>query len=164
LPRTCTICEHDLGHQINVDLVQPQRNYRRIAAQYDISDTALRRHAHDHLPKLLVESSRAVEVARADDLLGNIEAMTGRLEAFIDSAEAARDGEEFRANVAEWRKLIELLARIAGQLQEAGQINIYLNPQWVQLEQTIVQALAPYPDARRAVVGAIKEVEGNGRS
>jgi hypothetical protein len=161
--RTCTICSHDEHHSINVDLVQ-RTPYRAIAVQYGVSKGALQRHSHEHLPKLLVESTRAVEVARADDLLGNIEDMIGRLEAFIDSAEAARDGEEFRANVAEWRKLIELLARIAGKLQESGQINIYLNPQWVQLEQTIVHALAPYPDARRAVVGAIKEVEGNGRS
>ena len=122
------------------------------------------RHAKDHLPKLLVESARAVEVARSDDLLGNIEGMIGRLEAFIDSAEAAGDSEEFRDNVAEWRKLIELLARIAGQLQEKGQVNIYLNPQWVQLEQTIVHALAPYPNARQAVAAALKEVESNGGS
>jgi len=56
--------------------------YRRIAAQYGVTEQAVRRHTKEHLPELLVQSTRAVEVARADDLIGNIERMIGRLEAF----------------------------------------------------------------------------------
>jgi hypothetical protein len=160
--RVCTVCTHDERHSINVALVQ-RDPYRAIAGRHGVSRAALQRHAKDHLPKLLVQSSQAVEVARADDLIGNIDRMIGRLEAFIDKAEADKDGPEFRANIAEWRKQIELLARIAGQLQEAGQINVFLNPQWVQIEAAVVNALRQYPDARQAVVGALKEVSSNGR-
>ena len=162
MTRPCTVCGHDLHHEINVELVSPTRNYRRLAAQYGVSATALRRHAGEHLPKLLLKSTRGVEVARADDLLGTIERMIGRLEAFIDRAEEAEDGDAFLDHVAEWRKHIELLAKIAGQLQES-QTNIYLNPQWVELEATIVNALAPYPEARSVVAAAIVEEVPNGR-
>ena len=160
--RVCTVCAHDEHYSINVALVQ-RTAYRNIAQGYGVSQYALMRHARDHLPKLLVESTRAVEVARADDLIGNIDRMIGRLEAFIDRAEADGDGEEFRANIAEWRKQIELLARIAGQLQEAGQVNIFVNPQWVQIEAALVNCLARHPDARRDVMAALREVSSNGR-
>jgi hypothetical protein len=161
--RVCTVCVHDEHHSINVALVQ-RTAYRNIAQGYGVSQYALMRHARDHLPKLLVESTRAVEVARADDLIGNIDRMIGRLEAFLDRAEADGDGPEFRAHVAEWRKQIELLARIAGQLQEAGQVNIFVNPQWVQIEAAFMHALRDEPSARHKVIAALQEVSANGGS
>jgi hypothetical protein len=161
MPRVCTVCAHDERHSINVALVQ-REPYRAIARRYGLGRDALARHAREHLPKLLVKSSRAVEAARADDLLGSIGSMVGRLEAFLDRAEADEDGPEFRANAAVWRKQIELLAKIAGELQQEGQTNIYLNPQWVRLVARLVSALEPYPDARDAVLTAIEEVP-NGR-
>ncbi len=156
MTRVCTICSHDERHSINVALVQ-RTAYRNIAQGYGVSQYALMRHAREHLPKLLVKSSRAVEVARADDLLGSIGSMVDRLEAFLDRAEAAEDGPEFRAHAAEWRKQIELLAKISGELQQEGQTNIFLSPQWLQLEATIVTALEGFPDARDAVLTAIEE-------
>jgi len=154
MPRTCTICTHDLRHEINVALVQ-RDPYRHIASQYGVSTRALQRHSKDHLPQLLLESTRALEVARADDLLGAIEHMLGRLEAFLDRAEADQDGGEFRAFAGEWRKHIELLARIAGELQE-NQINIHLHPQWVEIQNILVSALSAYPEARAAVFEALE--------
>jgi hypothetical protein len=163
MARGCTICSHDEHYTINVALVQ-RTPYRRIAAQYGVTEQAVRRHTKKHLPELLVQSTRAVEVARADDLLGNIEHMIGRLEAFIDRAEADGDGEEFRANIAEWRKQIELLARIAGQRQEAGTVNIFVNPQWVQIEAAFMHALRDEPSARHKVIAALQEVSSDGGS
>jgi hypothetical protein len=162
--RVCTVCAHDEHHSINVALVQ-RTAYRNIAHVYGVSQYALMRHAREHLPKLLVQSSRAVEVARADDLIGTIEGMIGRLEAFIDRAEAAGDGQEFRAHAAEWRKQIELLAKISGELRQEGITNVFVNPQWVQLEATIVNALVGFPEAREAVLTAIEEeASSNGKS
>ncbi len=82
----------------------------------------------------------------------------------FDRAEADGDGEEFRANIAEWRKQIELLARIAGQLQEAGTVNIFVNPQWVQIEAAFMHALRDEPSARHKVIAALQEVSANGGS
>jgi hypothetical protein len=53
-------------------------------------------------------------------------------------------------------KCLELLARIQGQIQDVTQINVLVNPQWVSLRTTIIEALEPYPEAREAVIHAIQ--------
>ena len=91
--------------------------------------------------------------------------MVDRLEAFLDRAEEARDGAEFRAHAGEWRKQVELLAKLSGELQQEGTVNLHLNPEWVELRTVIVQALDPYPEAKTAIVRAIaarREEGGNG--
>lgn len=49
MPRTCTICSHQLAAEIDDRLVAGQTN-RRIAAQFKLSEAAVRRHRADYLP------------------------------------------------------------------------------------------------------------------
>jgi hypothetical protein len=112
----------------------------------------------------LLKASQAEEVARADDLIGGVSLMMGRLEAFIDRAEDANDSGEFKDLLGEWRKLHELLSKLARQLQQEGTVNInnYHN-EWVDARTKVVLALEPYPDALEAVVLAL-ESNGNDSS
>jgi hypothetical protein len=50
--------------------------------------------------------------------------------------------------------LSELLARVRGELPEPT-FAILLSPAWLELRAKILQALAPYPDARQAVAAAV---------
>lgn len=127
--RTCTICGHDESHQINVAPVH-REPYRHIASQCNVSTGALQRHSKEHISELLVKASEAEELARADALMERISSMVHRVEAFIDCAEASDDGPEFRAHLAEWCRQIELLAKIAGGLQQEGTatVNIGSHP------------------------------------
>jgi hypothetical protein len=84
VPRRCTICDHVERHAINVALVQ-RDSYRHIASYYDVSTRALQRHSQKHLPKLLVEASRGVEVANADDLLAKVEELRRKKRTIIVS-------------------------------------------------------------------------------
>jgi hypothetical protein len=153
--RTCTVCRHDQGHAINVALVQ-RDPYRHIARRYGVSTRALQRHSRDHIPELLVKAHEAAQVAKANDLLVRVQAMTERLEEWIDRAERSYEYKEVRAFAGEWRQQIELLAKLAGQLQQEGTTNIFLSAEWMQVEAAIVAALQPHPEARESVVSALK--------
>jgi hypothetical protein len=113
---------------------------------------------------LLVKASQAVEIANADDLLESIRVMVGRIETFLDKAEAAEDSGEFRAHAGEWRKQIELLAKIAGELAQEGTTTnyVFISP---VVTEAIFGALRPYPEAGYAVSDALRELEtGDGRA
>ena len=67
------------------------------------------------------------------------------------------------AAIREARGNLELVGRVTKELDERPTLNLWLSPEWLELRTTIVGALAPHPEARRAVLGAI-EGSGDGRA
>jgi hypothetical protein len=57
----------------------------------------------------------------------------------------------------EFREYVRLMAELSGKLAAQPQITIINNPQWVELRTLIITALEPYPEAREAVVHAIRQ-------
>ncbi|MCP4545449.1 MAG: hypothetical protein GY835_03145, partial [bacterium] len=54
-------------------------------------------------------------------------------------------------------KQIELQARLLGEIQEAQTtVNVAVLPEWHGIRQVVIEALHPYPEARLAVVRALK--------
>jgi hypothetical protein len=162
MPRTCTVCTHDLRHEINVALVH-REPYRTIARQYRVSKDALQRHAHEHLPKLLVEAKQAVEVADADELLAEVRDLQARTLAILEASEEASEHRTALAAIREARANLELLAKLLGELDERPVVNLTISPEWLELRAVIVGALEPYSDARGAVLRALGGA-GNGRA
>ena len=162
MPRTCTVCAHDESHAINIALVQ-RTPYRRIASQYGLVETSLRRHAKGHLPRLLVKAKNAVEVAEADDLLSRIEALQGRTLAVLEAVEGTDQHTTALAAIREARSNLELIGRITRELDERPTVNLYMNPEWLELRAVIVGALEPHQEARESVLRAL-ESAGNGRA
>ena len=160
MPRTCTVCSHDLRHEINVALVQ-REPYRAIARQYGLGRDALARHSREHLPKLLVEASQAVEVAKGEQLLARVEELRGEAMGVLAAAKEEHDHRTVLAAIDRASRQLELLARLLGELQE-NQINIHLHPEWLELRGVIVTALEPHPAARNSILRALEGV-GNGR-
>lgn len=56
MSRICTICSHAEHKRIDALLVEAVSN-RRIAAQFDVSESAVRRHGASHLPKIEVKAA-----------------------------------------------------------------------------------------------------------
>ncbi len=52
---------------------------------------------------------------------------------------------------------IELQAKLLGDLQQEGTTNITINAQWLSIRTVLMQALAPFPEARAAVAAALEE-------
>lgn len=53
----------------------------------------------------------------------------------------------------------QLLAKLLGQLDERPQVNVLMAPEWVQVRSALLTALAPHPEARRAVAAALVSIE-----
>lgn len=120
MARTCTVCSHADRELIDSAVVGCGTSNRRIAAQYNLSETAVRRHSRRHLPAALSAAAGATEAAKADNLLDRLT----KLDSFVDSVlvSAAADGAHgtvLRA-VREARAGIELRARLASELAAGG--------------------------------------------
>ena len=62
--------------------------------------------------------------------------------------------------IREARSLIELLAKLTGQIDHQPEVNIVLSPQWLTIRVAILKALEPFPEARVAVGDRLLTVAG----
>ncbi len=154
MPRKCTICHHPNRDDIDQALVQ-RVPYRHIAGRHEVSTGALVRHADDHLPATLLQAQRAADVAHADNILGEVLGLRDHALEILDKAEKVDDLRVACAAIREARGCLELLGKLAGRLQEGPTINVFMSPEWLTIQTAILQALAPHPAARQAVVVAL---------
>jgi hypothetical protein len=155
LPRPCSVCSHRYVALIDDALVKSVP-YRRIATEFEASEEALRRHKREHLPELIAKAHEAEEATRADDLLGELRAIR---DSILRLAEKAEESEDYRTALAGHTsrfKYVELLGEVREIIDRRPQVNILISP---EARDTIVGALLPYDAARRAVIGALEELE-----
>lgn len=156
--RTCTVCSHKDVDEIN-RLLLTGTSFRDIAGQFDLSKTALARHKESHIPELLSKSEDIKEVVNADNLLAQLqEARTSALD-LLDKAIAAGDTKVYgppSSYLSEIRQQIKLWAELEGRIAAQPQITIINNPEWIELRTVIIQALDDFPQAKEAVVNAIR--------
>ncbi len=160
-------------------------SFRRISEDFGYSETALRRHLNEHLAVELSQVKAAKEEARSEALErvkagelkdiehGAAEGMAARLENaagfldqlkevrtkaanLLDKAEGAQDLRAAGTFLKELRETIRLWAELEGKLASQPQINILVDPQWIELRTVIIAALDNFPQAKEAVVHAIR--------
>jgi hypothetical protein len=154
MPRTCTICTHPRRDEIEANLIAGE-SFRHIAARFETSTGALQRHKSDHLPAHLIRAKDADEVARADDLLEQVQHLQLSALSILQKAEEGGDLRTALAAIREARGNLELLAKLLGELQQEGTITIHTAPEWLELRAVILAAIQPYPDARAALLEAV---------
>ncbi|MDP9438680.1 MAG: hypothetical protein M3P49_08040 [Actinomycetota bacterium] len=128
-----------------------------VAAVYGVSYDALRRHKANHLLPETRERLATDEELADVDVLAEMRALYRRMLAFLERAEEADAWPAVRAFHAEARRDLELLAKLVGDLDERPQVNVVIAP---RVQEAILNALAPYPEARIAVADALEEIEG----
>lgn len=158
MPRKCTICHHDKRKAIDADLVRLEP-FRALARQYNVSKDALMRHHDNHLPAALVKAKEASTVAHADTILAQVQDLRDRALTILDKAESAEEYRSALGAIREVRGCLELLCKLAGELQESTTINILVSPVWISIQTVILNALDAHPDARLAVADALAGVE-----
>jgi len=157
-----------------VDLLLARRvPLRVIAGKFGLNASALCRHRQKHMSPTLKaaliadvpETELDLEKLRRDEsekLLQNLVAHRGRLWALVDAAE---DSGDFRAAGQLHGKVIDiwrLEAEFLGELNAAAlhvTQNITVQPQYLELRVALVQALGPFPEARRQVAGLLHSLE-----
>lgn len=117
----------------------------------------MRRHHDRHLPATLSKAHEAEEVARADNLLDRVENLQARTLAILEAAEETGELRTALGAIREARSNVELLAKLLGELDERPVVNVVLIAP--EVRDAIVQALAPYGEARLAVANALESFE-----
>jgi hypothetical protein len=160
MPRRCTVCDHPERHGIDETLVTGAP-YRSVAKRFALSESAVYRHKTEHLPVHLLKASEVEEVARADDLLEQVRTLQTHALDILERAEKAGDLRTALAAISQARGNLELLGKLAGELDERPVVNLNVSPEWLELRAVIVEALELHPAAHGAVLRALEGV-GNG--
>ncbi len=62
--------------------------------------------------------------------------------------------------IREARGCLELLGKLAGELQEGATVNVFVSAEWLQVQAVILTALEPHAEARFAVAAALGNIGG----
>jgi hypothetical protein len=148
---TCSICKDPRVEEIN-RMIGENEKLADIARKLAVSQDALERHSNRCIIKALIATPNTKEVITGDNLLDQLQEARTR-------AIAAGDTKIYgppSSYLSEIRQQIKLWAELEGRLASQPQITIINNPEWVELRTVIVQALDPFPQAKEAVVNAIR--------
>jgi hypothetical protein len=160
MPRACSICVHADRPAIDAALVGGE-SFRNIAERFGTSATATFRHRGDHLPSALVQAQAAEDVARADTLLDQLATLQADARRIGGKAETAGDLRTALAGIRELVRIVELTAKMIGELDERPQVNVLVAPEWLHVRSALLEALRPYPDARQAVARRLVALEAS---
>lgn len=145
MAQLCSICTHPQRAEIDQAILAgtPLRN---IAKQYSVSATALHRHKkNSHIEQQLVKAEEAKEIATADQLLADLVSAKERLEALGRRAETAGDLKAAIAAVRESVRIIEITAKMLGELKGDGttvNVNI-IETQFNDFRTAVVGVMCP---------------------
>ena len=157
MPRRCTACDHPERHSIDEALVTGAP-YRSVAKRFKLSESAVYRHKVDHLPAHLLKAREVEELARADDLLEQVRQLQSHALDVLERAEKAGDLRTALAAISQARGNLELLGKLAGELDERPVVNLNVSAEWLELRTMIVEAVEPHPAAHRAVLRALESL------
>jgi len=114
MPRTCTICKSPCRDEVDRALLAGT-SHQDIARHTSLSRWAIRRH-ETHLPALLARSNKAAEVARADDLVSQLQKLTEDARRIQEKAERSNNFGAALGAIRELVRIVELLAKLRGEL------------------------------------------------
>lgn len=154
----CQVCVHPEVKAIDEAIVNGV-SMRELVQRYGLSKDSLYRHKNKHLPKAIVKAQEVKEVAVADSLLGQVKDLQAKTLGILSRHEGKNDRIALSA-IREARSNLDLLGRILGEIDDSPKVAVLVaNPEWVHLRTLIIEALEPYPEAKRAVVYAIQSAK-----
>lgn len=168
----CRVCTHNDRAVIEVGLAE-HRSITAMAKNFGMSIHSLYRHRQSHMPPALIQkilggSNYAVEnleqlrTTEGERLLSHVVEVRRRLYANAEGAEKTGD---FRAATLAYGKILEsltLIGRLLDRFTSSSRIvtnQLVVSPDYLRLRAALIQALAPYPEARQAVAKVLREAE-----
>ncbi len=164
MARYCKVCRHPEREAIELAIIDKDIIYDDIAAQYGMSVASISRHNTDgHITERVAKAVEAKEVACGNTLLERLEKLEADARRIGETAESNdRLSTALQAN-REQQRIIELLLKVAGELKNEQNINITVSQDWIKLREIILTCLAPYPEARHAVLTGLKIYQETGK-
>lgn len=157
----CSVCRHPERDTLERELIAGL-TLRDAADKYALGKDALGRHKRNHLSKALKAVQERREMAGAQKAVDRAEELYVKASAILEGAEQEGQGALALSAIKELRATVELLAKLTGELDERPQVNVLnvsSSPEWLAIQQAMLESLAPFPEARIAVAGTLEELE-----
>jgi hypothetical protein len=168
----CTICAHRERWRMEFWLAGGA-SQRSVAKKMDVSYDALNRHWKNHVSaerkaslvagpiKLSELADRAAEEGQS--LIDHFVILRNTLYRRLDVCDQAGDAGHVAQLSGRIIELLREMGKLTGQLAQGGisitQNNLFISPQWAEVQAVLVQVLARHPAARTEVIRAIGEIE-----
>jgi hypothetical protein len=174
--RRCQICRHEDRWRIEL-LRAGGASLDSLAAKFGVERDAIWRHWHKHVTDEAKASylcgptdmnKLAEKAAReGDSVLDYLRMCRATLVAQMAAMNDAGDARGATYVASQLTKTLEAIARVTGELGDlATTFNITTNnvavlehPVFARMQAAMLQALAPYPEARAAVVNALRSLD-----
>ncbi|MDQ5871255.1 MAG: hypothetical protein M3547_03510 [Acidobacteriota bacterium] len=95
-----------------------------MAKRFGTSSSAMFRHQESHVSARLLKAQKIAEVSKADHLVEQVEELKRKAQQILQKAEASGELRAALAGVRELSRLIELVAKLTGELK-TNQVNIF---------------------------------------
>lgn len=155
--RTCTICINPRRDEIDRLLLEGEP-IEKIAADFDLSASSVRRHKAGHISAKLVRASDEREILAANHLLREMENLHRRTLDFLDAVEHGSDKRLFIAAIKEVRSNIELLIKLSVDLVErSGGGSFRDDPEWVKVRIALIEAVGENPTLQTRLIEALED-------
>jgi hypothetical protein len=154
MPQNCSVCGHEQRSAIDAALVDGA-SLRDIAGRFPgLSKSALSRH-RQHIAETIAVAQQALQIDHGGSLIAQVEAIKSEALTILNDVK----GTDKKTALAALRRLlecVELMAKVQGAISSGTSISLTVSPEWARTREIILQALAPFPDARIAVATALQ--------
>jgi hypothetical protein len=157
MARQCTVCQHPKSEEISAALVRGVSSYELAASYGELSNAAIERHRRNgHIQWSLLKAQDAAEIGSADAVSAELKRVYADVQRLKGKAEEQGDLRTALMGVDKALKALELQGKLAQLINAGTTVNIIQQPEFVQVQAVIVDALAPYPAARNRVIEALE--------
>lgn len=171
---TCSVCAHLERWRMEM-LLAGGASVRAVAEKFGVGYHSVWRHWHRHVDDdrkaaLVTGPIKLSEIAdRAANenasLLDHLLMVRNTLFRRLAICEIAGDNTGVSTIAGRVLECLKVWAQVTGELARVGttinnnQLNLFISPQWAEVQSVLVKTLAPFPDARRAVIEAFRGIE-----
>jgi len=108
----------------------------------------------------LVRAAKAIEMTQGDILIEKIETL--EIDAQCIKRELKDKDYQIGAlkAIRESLRILELLARLKGEIESTQKINIFLSPEWTRPQSLILSSMEPCPEAKQKLLLALESKNG----
>ncbi|KIZ38071.1 MULTISPECIES: hypothetical protein [Rhodopseudomonas] len=171
-PGSCQVCNSPHRHSVDVALAHGL-GHDAIGKRFDLSPHSVQRHAKNHLsPQMMAAVQHALhpcaidldalKVSEGEGLLHSLVHQRARLASHIELAVETGDASAAIRGEAAVTNNLQLVSKLLGVLvnvSEHRHQHLLTHPDYLRLRETLLRALAPFPDARLAVGRALAGIE-----
>lgn len=148
------------------------KSIRQLANKYGVHEQSLYKHRKNLPPQLkaayigrLLAPGVDLEKLRTEESEGLLQGLATQRARLLIAQDKALDDDngQLVATLANGiHRNLELVGRYLGEMQQHSTqttISVLVSPEYLQLRNALIRALAPYPEARRAVAATLHEME-----